>query len=120
MNEKKIEKIITSLGCSYEQAVQMLKDDEDIEQGKKKDWDLNAQQLENQRNMINLKPRTHKAERKSKERKENPDKRALIEALFDAVKGEESAQIANAEREITFARNGISYSVTLIAHRSGK
>lgn len=66
--------------------------------------------------------KTHKkVERKSPVRKENPDKQEIIqtldEALCDLV---DNVTISNKERQIDFEYNGITYSVTLIAHRPPK
>lgn len=67
-----------------------------------------------------------------RERKENPDKRAIISWLSDMIyegdgMGEsdwehpfENVITANPEREITFIYKGNEYSITLIQHRKPK
>jgi hypothetical protein len=66
-----------------------------------------------------------------RKRKPNEDKRAIMNALMSAMESwhhdEESAvanatnfDLSNIERQIDFVLNGISYSVTLTAHRPPK
>lgn len=58
-----------------------------------------------------------------RERKANNDKRALIQALTEAVKNvtEDVKEVAETEEhKIDFSWNGVEYSVTLTAHRKPK
>lgn len=58
--------------------------------------------------------------RKPRERKENEDKRMIIDLLYSAVEKEFPSTITNVERQIDFEYNGVNYSVTLTAHRPPK
>ena len=111
-----INTLMRNLGLTEEQARQLMEDDKDVKAGKKKEWDLTAEQLQNQRDAINVKSR-HRSTEGKRQGKENPDKKELIERLFAVLAEEENAQIVNDEREIDFEHGGVSYSVTLIAHR---
>lgn len=65
--------------------------------------------------------KTHKkVERKPPVRKENPDKQEIVQTLADALAKYEAVEISNKERQVDFILNGVSYSVTLIAHRPPK
>ena len=66
-----------------------------------------------------------------RKRKPNKDKRAIMNALMSAMEGwhhDEESMVADAtdftlsniERQIDFVLNGVSYSVTLTAHRPPK
>ena len=66
-----------------------------------------------------------------RKRKPNEDKRAIMNALMSAMESwhhdEESAvanatnfDLSNVERQIDFVLNGVSYSITLTAHRPPK
>jgi len=52
-----------------------------------------------------------------RKRKPNEDKRYLIELLHAAIP---DAEVTNIERQLDFTYNGVSYSVTLTAHRPPK
>ena len=111
-----INTLMRNLGLTEEQARQLIEDDKDVNAGKKKEWDLTAEQLQNQRDAINVRSR-HRTTEGKRQRKENPDKKELIERLFAVLVEEENARIVNNEREIDFEHGGVSYSVTLTAHR---
>lgn len=50
-------------------------------------------------------------------RKPNEDKRALVALIAELFEG---CEVVNPERQIDFAHKGVSYSVTLTAHRAKK
>jgi hypothetical protein len=64
-----------------------------------------------------------------RERKENPDKRTILCALYDGLlsfladenrKTIDHVDMPNPERQLDFTWKGVSYSVTLTAHRPKK
>ena len=53
MDEKLIEKHMRTLKCTREEAIQLIKDDEDVDRGIAKPWDLTPEQIKNQRKLAN-------------------------------------------------------------------
>lgn len=117
-NDEKMNALL-KLGMTREEALQVIADDDDIDHGEAKDFDLTPEQQKNAQKY------TRTGTRKSTEgvkrtRKENPLKREIIATLFEAVQAYEKPQITNPEREISFFANGESFSITLTQHRKPK
>lgn len=119
-NDAKLEALL-KLGMTEEEALQVLADDEDIDHGEAKDFDLTAEQKQNAKKYIGT------GTRKSKEgvkrvRKEDPDKREIISVIDDALccLVDNVHEVTNPERQIDFEYNDKSYSVTLTQHRKPK
>lgn len=119
-NDAKLEALL-KLGMTEEEALQVLADDEDIDHGEAKDFDLTAEQKQNAKKYIGT------GTRKSKEgvkrvRKEDPDKREIISVIDDALccLVDNVHEVTNPERQIDFEYNDKSYSITLTQHRKPK
>ena len=53
--------------------------------------------------------------------KENPEKRKILEALYElALNRWDAAELVNRERQVDFHLNGNHYSITLTCHRPPK
>lgn len=120
MDEKLIEKHMRTLKCTREEAIQLIKDDEDVDRGIAKPWDLTPEQIKNQRKLANVSTRKRTGETKPRTKKENPDKKYILACLFAGIEktGEmEKLIITNDERSFDFTFNGVNYSVSLTAHR---
>lgn len=120
--EEDILKVMKSLDLTREEAIEMLQDDEDIERGESKDFDLTPEQQKVAKEMT--KTGTRKTgEKVKRERKPNEDKRYLIQELHLMLSENqdiENENVTNIERQIDFEYNGVKYSVTLTAHREPK
>lgn len=121
MNEKQIEKIMKSLGCTREEAIELIMEDEAVDRmtSKEVNSDLTADQKKAMKKATNTgtKKRTAvKRERKVDETKKRflTDYKALLEGL-----GAEVEQLKT-EAEMHFTFEGESYTVKLIKHRPPK
>lgn len=119
MDEKLIEKHMRTLKCTREEAIQLIKDDEDVDRGIAKPWDLTPEQIKNQRKLANVSTRKRTGETKPRTKKENPDKKYILACLFAGIPTDEieNLKIVNDERSFDFTYNGVNYSVSLTAHR---
>jgi len=121
--ETRAKKYMSLLNVSYDEAVQMVKDDDTIDNGGKCDWEVEL--TPEQKKIVRkarMADREVKKEKVKRTRKENPDKKDLIVAISNALtdKGVEDYEITNAEREISFTYNGTAYKITLSAPRVPK
>ena len=117
-NDEKMNALL-KLGMTRGEALQVLADDDDIDHGEAKDFDLTPEQQKNAQKYTRTGTRKSTSGTK-RPRKENPTKREIIATLFEAVQGYEQPQITNPEREISFFANGESFSITLTQHRKPK
>lgn len=115
-NEKLIAQHMRLLSISRAEALQLIEDDRRIDRGEKlfelpKELQAGAKKARTMpRGTYNFTPR---------ERKEDPDKRILLEQLTNAVEGMGSAcTIANPEREFTFTYQDRKYKVVLSCPRT--
>lgn len=119
--DKKIQEMMALLGCSEAEAKQVLADDKDIDQGKKKEFDLTPEQQKNAKHRGQRVPKVYNHPKKVT-RKENPVKAEIIQALFEflSTKDYENLRITKKESEIDFRTNEKDYTVRLIQHRPPK
>ena len=117
-NDPKLEALL-KLGMSRDEALQVLADDDDIDHGIAKDFDLTAEQqkVAKQYTRTGTRKSTEGAKRN---RKENPLKREIILMIYNAVKDFENSKIEKPEREISFTAEGENFSITLTQHRKAK
>lgn len=121
MNEKQIEKIMKSLGCTREEAIELIMEDEAVDRmtSKEVNSDLTADQKKAMKKATNTgtKKRTAvKRERKVDETKKRllTDYKTLLEGLGAEV------EPLKTEAEMHFTFEGESYTVKLIKHRPPK
>lgn len=120
MNEQ-VQKLMSLLDITEEQALQLIEDDKRIDRGEKL-FEQTAEQKaaskvyrqadrEKKPILLDSKPRA---------RKVDEDKRYLMQLLEDAVCGiaEDLVEVTNPERELLFHYNGKKYKITLSAPRS--
>ena len=133
MNER-IKNLMKTLGLTEQEARELLADDAKVDKGQKMDFDLTPEQEKEAKKArgtgTKKKPANYKFE--NRKRKENPEKRALIEALAyelegfhhrdedDPVAYVEQVEVVNPERQVDFYLNGNHYSLTLTCHRPPK
>lgn len=120
--DKEIDLAMKKLDLSTHEAVEMWLDDhgytvntEQIELNKK------AQKIRVQHDAVAEK---EKKPRKPREKKENPTKKALIQAIYrgltDIIDGISDISVTNDEKYIDFTLNNVKYTVNLVAHREKK
>lgn len=118
MNEKQIEKIMKSLDCTREEAIEIIKDDEAIDKGEKL-FELTEEQKKAVKKATGTGTKKHtavKRERKVDEAKKRliNDIRVLLEGL-----GANTEPLKN-ETDLHFTFEGDSYTVKLTKHRPPK
>lgn len=111
------------LNVSFDEALQMVKDDDTIDNGGKCDWEVEL--TPEQKKIVRrarMADREVSKEKTKRTRKENPDKKDLIVAFANALydKGVEDYEVLNPEREIAFIYNGAKYKITLSSPRAPK
>ena len=117
--KEKIKQLIKSLGCTEEEAIQIIKDDEDIDKGVAKDFDLSPEQEKASKKYRSTNQRKKSDKPIKRERKPNEYKRWLINELANTIGGD--VEIKNIEREICFENEkGDSFSLILVQHRKKK
>lgn len=123
LDEKRIEKLMKSLGCSREEAIEVLMDDDDIDHGIKKDFDLSEEEHKKAMKQANTGTRKSSKNGETKRKpKENPTKEGIVSEIFTFLseKGYENCEITNKTREISFHFGDKDYTVTLIEKRKPK
>ena len=116
--EEDIQKMMKTLDLTREEAIEMMQDDLDIDRGEDKDFDLPPEKQKAVKEIIAVGTRKT-GEKVKRERKANPDKQELIKAIAEGLINYD-AQIVNPERQVDLVLNGVSYSVTVTAHRPPK
>ena len=109
-------KSVDILGCSYEEAYQMVLDDEAIERGDALPWDLTPEQEKTIRKVRSA-PRTNHGAIKKRTHEVNDDKIGLMKSLMNSITSDDEIKVLNDEREFEFKYNGVKYKVTLSAPR---
>lgn len=110
------------LKCSYEEAYQIVLDDEAVDRGEPLPWDLTPEQLKESkkaRQADRVKPK----EKVKRERKVNENKKTIITDLLNFFQEKENFQnveILNAERQIAFSIGDKKYELTLVEKREKK
>lgn len=114
-----------ALDISREEAIEVLQDDDDIEHGKPKDFDLSEEKKKVAQKYT--KSTTHKKSENGvkRERKPNEQKGALIQALYNFFTEKcelsvENVEIVNKEKLITFKLGDENYKLDLIQTRKPK
>ena len=107
------------LKCSYEEAYQIVLDDEAVDRGEPLPWDLTPEQLKESKKARQA-DRTKPKEKVKRERKANENKQIIIADLlnfFQENEEFENVEVLNAERQIAFSLGGKKYELTLVEKR---
>ena len=123
MTENQKEKLMRTLGCTEEEALDIITQDKAIDQGKRVEFDLDPEREKMAKKMANAgtkKPTVYKFDTKDKKRKENPTKAGIIEYLSECLKDYDNVVISNKERQITFSTAGENFELTLVQKRKPK
>lgn len=120
--DEKIQSLMKKLDISEVEAREILAYDEDVDKGKKTEFDLTPEQEKSTR-------KYRQAERKQtaynftkRERKPDLEKRQIIEEIADFLSEKDGfdVSIIKKEREISLIVGSNDYSITLIKHRPPK
>lgn len=117
-----VKKIMYCLGCTEEEALDVIECDKRIDKGEKLfELDESQKKVEKAMKRAPRKVATVDAYGKAttREKKADNDKGALMEILSNALEDKvENFTIVNAERELEFTFNGRKFKVVLSAPRS--
>ena len=105
-----------SLGISREEAIELMEEDKRIDRGEK----LYELAPELQAGAKKARQADRKKTEVKREKKPKPEKAEICSAMMDGLRelGVEEFEIANAEREFIFHKDGVKYKVTLACPRS--
>ena len=98
MAESQKEKLMRTLGCTEEEALDIIASDKAIDQGKRVEFDLDPEREKMAKKMANAgtkKPTVYKFDTKDKKRKENPIKGGIIQYLYECLADYENVAITN-------------------------
>lgn len=122
--EKKIANLINVLGCSREEAIDIIESDKRIDKGENL-FPLSAEQekASRQARQADRTPTAYKLDNKDGKRSKKADevKAGLIELLTEVIKEQpacNSLEVLNAEREFVFSWMGKKFKVVLSMPRS--
>ena len=110
------------LKCSYEEAYQVVLDDEAVDRGEALPWDLTPEQLKESKKARQA-DRAKPKEKVKWERKANENKQIIIADLlnfFQENEEFENVEVLYAERQIAFSLGGKKYELTLVEKREKK
>ena len=119
-----VENLMKVLGCSEEEAKQILADDKKIDRGEKL-FELTPEQQKTSkkaRQTGTKKKTVYSFDTSKRKRKENPDKAFLIEIFKKALESQEATniEVMNPEREMSFNFNDVVYKIVLSVPRNKK
>ena len=128
MAESPKEKLMRTLGCTEEEALDIIAKDKAIEQGKRVEFDLDPEREKMAKKMANAgtkKPTVYNFDTKDRKRKENPTKAGIIAELAKFLEENsenacENVEITNKERQIAFKVGENDFELTLVQKRAKK
>lgn len=122
MAEPQIQRIMRSLNCSQEEAMEILLADKAIDRGERMEFDLSPEAEKQAKKYANTGTRQTNGQKTERKRKENPTKAATIAeiAQFLTENGYEMVEITNKERQIAFKIGENAYELTLVQKRKPK
>lgn len=122
MDEKRITSMMKSLGCTREEAIAVIQEDEEIDKMTMKE--INADLTPEQRKAMKdaTKTGTKKRTAVKRERKPDEEKADIIAQIAEFLKTIDGydVDIIKSEREISLIVGANDYSITLTKHRPPK
>lgn len=123
MNEAQVAKLMKTLGCTREEAIDIIQADSDIDHGKRVSFDLSKEDEKKAKKYANCD--THKRVKKTVERKPDEEKEAIVAEIaefFDKKSGfpTENVEIINKNRQIRFSIRENWYEITLVKKNLNK
>lgn len=122
--EQTIEKHIKLLGCTREEAIDIIETDKIIDKGGRTQYDLSKEKEKLAMKISGVSERKAKSadNKRGKVRAENPTKADLIKFLFESLTEYDcqNLNITNKERQIAFSVGDNDYELTLVQKRKKK
>jgi len=125
--EQTIEKHIKLLGCTREEAIDIIETDKIIDKGGRTQYDLSKEEEKLAMKISGVNERKAKSENnmRGKVRAENPTKSGIISEIAEYLTencgfATENVTITNKERQITFKIGENDYEFTLVQKRKPK
>ena len=122
--EQTIEKHIKLLGCTREEAIDIIETDKIIDKGGRTQYDLSKEEEKLAMKISGVNERKAKSadNKRGKVRAENPTKADLIKFLFESLTEYDcqNLNITNKERQIAFSVGDNDYELTLVQKRKKK
>lgn len=123
MNETQVAKLMKTLGCTREEAINIIQADSDIDHGKRVSFDLSPEDEKRAKKYANCD--THKRVKKTVERKPDEEKEAIVAEIagfFDKKSSfpTENVEIINKNRQIRFSIGENWYEITLVKKNLNK
>lgn len=124
MAESQKEKLMRVLGCTEEEALDIIETDKQIDQGKRTKYDLDPEK-EKQAKAFARTRTVYNFDTSNRKRKENPTKEGIIAELHKFLQENSeyaivNVEIVNKQGEISFSIGGTSFSLKLTQHRNKK
>ena len=122
--EQTIEKHIKQIGCTREEAIDIIETDKIIDKGGRTQYDLSKEEEKVAIKISGVSERKAKSadNKRGKVRAENPTKADLIKFLFESLTEYDcqNLNITNKERQIAFSVGDNDYELTLVQKRKKK
>lgn len=121
LDEARIEKLMSTLNCSRDEAIEIIKEDEEIDGMSMKE--VNADLTEEQKKAVKAATKTGTKKRTAvkRERKIDPVKKQLINNVRILLEGmKANVEPLTNETDLHFTYEGASYSIKLTKHRPPK
>ena len=122
--EQTIEKHIKLLGCTREEAIDIIETDKIIDKGGRTQYDLSKEEEKFAMKISGVNERKAKSadNKRGKVRAENPTKADLIKFLFESLTeyDYQNLNITNKERQFAFSVGDNDYELTLFQKRKKK
>ena len=122
---QKIERMMKIYKCSYDEALQLVLDDEETDRGVLHEWNLTKEQEKEMRKYRQAErekatPSEKPKEKVKKERKEDNDKRLIISTIAEMLESSEfskNVEVVRIEGEIQFTVGERKFKIVLSAPR---
>ena len=124
MAESQKEKLMRVLGCTEEEALDIIETDKIIDKGGRTPYDLTPEQEKEAKAFARTRT-VYNFDTSNRKRKENPTKEGIIAELFKFLQENseyavKNAVIVNKQGKISFEIGGNSFSLSLTQHRNKK
>ena len=120
--QTQVERIMSGLKCSKEEALEILECDKAIDRGERMPFDLDPETEKQAKKFANVGTRATDGKKTERKRKENPTKATIISeiARFLTENGYKNVEITNKERQIALKSGENSFELTLVQKRKPK
>lgn len=124
MAETQTAKLMRVLGCTEEEALDIIETDKLIDQGKRSPYDLAPEQEKAAKAFARTRT-VYNFNTANRQRKENPTKASIIQELATFLEKEsenavKDLEITNKERQIAFSIGANRFELTLVQKRAPK